>query len=182
MKRLFFLILGLLAVSCAKNRQDVSWPARIVSYEGFSDEEKNELRSFANNMNTQAGQPVLLCLGDHLFRGRKVSPARELADAAASANGRSVSAANRIMVASQPGFLLFLETATHFRVGFEAQRRPVNVIQQMSLDQFLKIFIIRGETGFDFVQRCFEGEQFEGVILMQPGDEGAQHDRNAAWE
>ena len=43
-----------------------------------------------------AGEPVLLCLGDHLFRGRPVSPYRELAEVGAAANGRSVSAVNRI--------------------------------------------------------------------------------------
>lgn len=51
-----------------------------------------------------AGQPVLLCLGDHLFRGKKVSPARELADAATSANGRSVSAVNRITAGELKGY------------------------------------------------------------------------------
>jgi len=43
-----------------------------------------------------AGQPVLLCLGDHLFRGRTRSPIRELADAWTISEGRSVSAVNRI--------------------------------------------------------------------------------------
>jgi len=43
-----------------------------------------------------AGAPVLLCLGDHLFRGAASSPHRELADAAAFASGRSVSAVNAI--------------------------------------------------------------------------------------
>jgi UTP--glucose-1-phosphate uridylyltransferase len=42
------------------------------------------------------GEPVLLCLGDHLFRGRGRSPYRALADVSAAANGRSVSAVNRI--------------------------------------------------------------------------------------
>jgi UTP--glucose-1-phosphate uridylyltransferase len=42
-------------------------------------------------------EPVLLCLGDHLFRGRTVSPYWEMTEAAAAAcNGRSVSAVNRI--------------------------------------------------------------------------------------
>jgi UTP--glucose-1-phosphate uridylyltransferase len=42
------------------------------------------------------GEPVLLCLGDHLFRGRKSSPYRALATTSAAADGRSVSAVNRI--------------------------------------------------------------------------------------
>jgi UTP--glucose-1-phosphate uridylyltransferase len=43
-----------------------------------------------------AGQPVLLCLGDHLFRGSSISPYLELAQAAATAGGKSVSAVNVI--------------------------------------------------------------------------------------
>ena len=42
------------------------------------------------------GEPVLLCLGDHLFRGRRASPYRALVDVGAKADGRSVSAVNRI--------------------------------------------------------------------------------------
>jgi UTP--glucose-1-phosphate uridylyltransferase len=42
------------------------------------------------------GEPVLLCLGDHLFRGRTASPYRELVQAAGVAGGRSVSGVNRI--------------------------------------------------------------------------------------
>ncbi len=43
-----------------------------------------------------AGEPILLCLGDHLFRGQPVSPCRQLVDIAAVAGGCSVSAVNRI--------------------------------------------------------------------------------------
>src|SRR5438067_6374463 len=43
-----------------------------------------------------AGEPVLLCLGDHLFRGRDISPVLELAQSFAKADGKSVSAVNRI--------------------------------------------------------------------------------------
>src|SRR5215469_16944636 len=50
------------------------------------------------------GEPVLLCLGDHLFRGTPVSPYRELIDAAAISEGRSVSAVNRIGPAELKGF------------------------------------------------------------------------------
>ncbi len=42
------------------------------------------------------GEMVLLCLGDHLFRGEPVSPCRELAEMASKSDGRSVSAVNRI--------------------------------------------------------------------------------------
>jgi UTP--glucose-1-phosphate uridylyltransferase len=43
-----------------------------------------------------AGEPILLCLGDHLFRGHPLSPYRELAECAAISGGKSVSAVNRI--------------------------------------------------------------------------------------
>lgn len=42
------------------------------------------------------GEMVLLCLGDHLFRGIPVSPYRELARMASLSGGKSVSAVNRI--------------------------------------------------------------------------------------
>ena len=51
-----------------------------------------------------AGEPVLFCLGDHLFRGKPVSPYRELAEQAAVAKGRSVSAVNRIGPEQLKGF------------------------------------------------------------------------------
>lgn len=51
-----------------------------------------------------AGEPVLLCLGDHLFRGHPVSPYRELSEAAAQSGGRSVSAVNRIGPADLRGY------------------------------------------------------------------------------
>jgi UTP--glucose-1-phosphate uridylyltransferase len=47
---------------------------------------------------------VLLGLGDHLFRGRPVSPYRELAQMAAVSNGRSVSAVNRISAGELKGY------------------------------------------------------------------------------
>ena len=47
---------------------------------------------------------VLLCLGDHLFRGKPVSPYRELADCAALSGGLSVSAVNRIGPAELKGY------------------------------------------------------------------------------
>lgn len=47
---------------------------------------------------------VLLCLGDHLFRGKPISPYRELAEMAAISGGRSVSAVNRIGPGELRGF------------------------------------------------------------------------------
>lgn len=47
---------------------------------------------------------VLLCLGDHLFRGKPVSPFVELASMATWAQGRSVSAVNRIGPKELKGF------------------------------------------------------------------------------
>ena len=51
-----------------------------------------------------AGEMVLLCLGDHLFRGSPVSPYVELAQMAAKSNGRSISAVNRIGPGELKGF------------------------------------------------------------------------------
>ena len=50
------------------------------------------------------GGMVLLGLGDHLFRGRPVSPYRELADLAQVSGGKSVSAVNRISAAELRGY------------------------------------------------------------------------------
>lgn len=55
-------------------------------------------RAFAEN------DAVLLCLGDHLFRGAPVSPYRELAEMAACSGGRSVSAVNKIGPAELKGY------------------------------------------------------------------------------
>jgi UTP--glucose-1-phosphate uridylyltransferase len=50
------------------------------------------------------GEMVLLCLGDHLFRGKPVSPFVELAEMAGISGGKSVSAVNRIGPAELKGF------------------------------------------------------------------------------
>src|SRR4029079_8761724 len=57
-----------------------------------------QTRTFAD------GQPVLLCLGDLLFRGRSKSPCAELAGLWPIAGGRSVSAVNRIGPSELRGF------------------------------------------------------------------------------
>jgi len=51
-----------------------------------------------------AGEMVLLCLGDHLFRGQPVSPCRQLAQMAGAGQGRSLSAVNRISAAELKGY------------------------------------------------------------------------------
>ncbi len=50
------------------------------------------------------GEKVLLGLGDHLFRGTPVSPYRELAELAAVAGDKSVSAVNRINADQLKGY------------------------------------------------------------------------------
>jgi UTP--glucose-1-phosphate uridylyltransferase len=50
------------------------------------------------------GEPVLLCLGDHLFRGAPLSPYRELAEAVAFSDGKSISAVNRISPSELKGY------------------------------------------------------------------------------
>jgi len=57
-----------------------------------------QTRAFAS------GEMILLCLGDHLFRGAPVSPYEELARTAATCGGRSVSAVNRIGAADLRGY------------------------------------------------------------------------------
>ena len=57
-----------------------------------------QTKKFAN------GEMVLLGLGDHLFRGKPVSPYRELADTAKISGGKSVSAVNRISAAELKGY------------------------------------------------------------------------------
>lgn len=51
-----------------------------------------------------AGEMVLLGLGDHLFRGKQISPYRELAETAKISAGKSVSAVNRISAAELKGY------------------------------------------------------------------------------
>ena len=51
-----------------------------------------------------AGEMVLLCLGDHLFRGKTISPYTELAKVAGAAGGRSASAVNRISIGELKGY------------------------------------------------------------------------------
>jgi UTP--glucose-1-phosphate uridylyltransferase len=51
-----------------------------------------------------ANEPVLLCLGDHLFRGRSISPYLELAQSAPKSAGKSISAVNRVGPNDLKGF------------------------------------------------------------------------------
>ena len=50
------------------------------------------------------GETVLLCLGDHLFRGEPISPYAELARMDNASGGKSVSAVNRITADELKGF------------------------------------------------------------------------------
>lgn len=50
------------------------------------------------------GEPFLLCLGDHLFRGREKAPAAMLTNAWSRSSGRSVSSVNRITPEQLKGY------------------------------------------------------------------------------
>lgn len=54
--------------------------------------------------NFAAGEMILLGLGDHLFRGKTISPYRELADLAKASGGNSVSAVNLISANELKGY------------------------------------------------------------------------------
>jgi UTP--glucose-1-phosphate uridylyltransferase len=73
---------------------------------GFAEQRQQEGYGHAvyQTKNFAGGEPVLLCLGDHLFRGKPISPYRELAQMAAIADGLSVSAVNRITANDLKGF------------------------------------------------------------------------------
>lgn len=78
----------------AEAAQMKTWVSRLhfreqTTQEGFG-HAVFQTRDFA------AGEPVLLCLGDHLFRGAPDSPHAALVQAAARGEGKSVSAVNRI--------------------------------------------------------------------------------------
>jgi UTP--glucose-1-phosphate uridylyltransferase len=96
------------------NGPDAAYLKRLEKYPALL-REAEQMRSFARRLSfaTQTHQEgyghavfqtrefagdqmVLLCLGDHLFRGNPVSPYRELAEMTKICAGRSVSAVNRI--------------------------------------------------------------------------------------
>jgi UTP--glucose-1-phosphate uridylyltransferase len=87
-------------------RREASEMRRLAEHVRFVEQRTQEgyghavfqTRAFAG------GDPVLLCLGDHLFRGRRTSPYRALAEVGAAAKGRSVSAVNRIAAAELKGY------------------------------------------------------------------------------
>jgi UTP--glucose-1-phosphate uridylyltransferase len=68
---------------------------------------------------------VLLCLGDHLFRGTPVSPCEELAGMAASSGGRSVSAVNRIGPGELKGYGTIEENARVIDVSLIIEKPDV---------------------------------------------------------
>lgn len=51
-----------------------------------------------------AGEPFLLCLGDHLFRGNPRPPSSQLVEAWTLSGGKSISAVNRISAAQLKGY------------------------------------------------------------------------------
>jgi UTP--glucose-1-phosphate uridylyltransferase len=104
------------------NGPDDAYLKRLAKYPALL-REAEQMRSFSKRVNfavqhqqegyghavyqTKAfagGEMVLLGLGDHLFRGKPISPYRELAEMASASNGKSVSAVNRISAEQLKGY------------------------------------------------------------------------------
>lgn len=81
------------------------------------------------------GEMVLLGLGDHLFRGKPVSPYRELADMAKVSGGKSVSAVNRISAHELKGYGTIAGVRHHdnphlIDVSLIIEKPPIAVAQE----------------------------------------------------
>ena len=88
-----------------------------------------QTKSFAN------GEMILLGLGDHLFRGKDISPYRALADMAAVSKGKSVSAVNRIVADQLKGYgtiagKLRIENARLIDVSLIVEKPPIAVARE----------------------------------------------------
>ena len=79
-------------------REEARWMKELVGRVSFAVQQTQEGYGHAVYQTQQfAGtEPILLCLGDHLFRGHPRSPYRELAEGVSISGGKSVSAVNRI--------------------------------------------------------------------------------------
>jgi UTP--glucose-1-phosphate uridylyltransferase len=77
--------------------------ARRVSF-AVQHQQEGYGHAILQTKNFAAGEMVLLGLGDHLFRGKTISPYRELADTAKVSGGKSVSAVNRISANDLKGY------------------------------------------------------------------------------
>lgn len=70
----------------------------------FQHEQEGYGHAVYQTRNFAAHEMVLLCLGDHLFRGTPLSPYREMSQMAKTGGGRSVSAVNRIRADELKGY------------------------------------------------------------------------------
>lgn len=77
--------------------------AKRISY-AFQYEQDGYGHAVFQSRDFAAGEPVLLCLGDHLFRGGRVSCPQQLIAAHALQSSLSVSAVNRISPSELKGF------------------------------------------------------------------------------
>jgi UTP--glucose-1-phosphate uridylyltransferase len=85
-----------------------------------------------------AGEMVLLGLGDHLFRGKPVSPYRELADMAKVSGGKSVSSVNRISAHELKGYGTIAGVRRHdnphlIDVSLIIEKPPITVAEERLL-------------------------------------------------
>jgi len=87
-----------------------------------------------------AGQMVLLGLGDHLFRGRPVSPYLELAQMSAKSGGRSVSAVNRIAGRRHPENLRIIDVSLIIEKPAVAVAREKLIVDELPSETWLGWF------------------------------------------
>lgn len=99
-------------------------------------------RAFAN------GEPILLCLGDHLFRGRAISCHTQLIEAFGKCAGKSVSAVNRIGTDELKGYGTI---AGKRRVEDPSIIDVSRIVEKPSLDEARKTLRVDGLNDEEFL-------------------------------
>jgi UTP--glucose-1-phosphate uridylyltransferase len=118
-----------------------------------------------------AGEPVLLCLGDHLFRGKTASCHRQLVQAFEQCGGKTVSAVNRIHPEALKGYGTIAgkrleDTPTLIRVSKIIEKPSIEVaarelrVDGLAADEFLGWFGMHAlsPTIFDVLEEMIAKE------------------------
>jgi UTP--glucose-1-phosphate uridylyltransferase len=131
----------------ARQMRELAHRVRFV----FQHEQEGYGHAVYQTRNFAAHEMVLLCLGDHLFRGTPLSPYREMAQMSTACEGRSVSAVNRIRADELKGYGTIAGTRRRdnrrlIEVELIIEKPDVNVARQklrvdgLGTDEFLGWF------------------------------------------